>query len=193
MRGGAAAAAAIAAAVTAPSLLDPPGALAAPLGDAAVLVSLLRVEQVLVAAYERALATGILSAAAQSLVRSFLDQERAHVHALSGAVPRGAGASLPDSPQTTSAFDAELRALRIRRSPTELRNERPYLRFLVELEVVIAHHYRFAIASLEGEKPLLTAAEIMANEAQHATSLRELLSPGNVKRAVPSAFVAGTT
>jgi hypothetical protein len=33
----------------------------------------------------------------------------------------------------------------------------------------------------------------MANEAQHATVLREMLTPGRVKRAVPSAFVAGIT
>lgn len=189
LRGGAAA---VALAAAAPTLLDPPDALAAPVGDEAVLVSLLRVERVLVVAYEHALATGLLTPSAQQTVSLFLGHERAHVHALSVNVA-ALGGTVPAAPEGTAAFEAELRQLRVRRSPAELRNERQHVRFLTDLETLIARHYRYAIARLSAAKPLSMAAEIMANEAQHATILREVLSPGNVKRAVPTGFVAGMT
>ena len=48
------------------------------------------------------------------------------------------------------------------------------------------------IEELADDKLIQTAAEIMANEGQHATVLRELTSPGNVSRAVPTAFVGGS-
>jgi hypothetical protein len=177
-------------AATASSLADAPGAVAAPVGDAAVLTSLLRVEQVVVFAYERALADGLLSASVQGTVGSFLAHERAHVRALSASL-LDLGGVVPSAPTSSAAFDSELRQLRVNRSPAELRNERQHLRFLIHLETVSARHYRYAIARLSDDRLLTTAAEVMANEAQHATGLRELLSPGNVKRAVPGAFVAG--
>jgi ferritin-like protein len=168
------------------------GALVNPAGDAPVLASVLRVELVVVFAYERTLTASILSSPAQKVLTTFLEQERAHVRALSLDLDT-LGGTVPGPLATMSAFESELRALRVKRSPTGLRTEREYLRFLVALETVIARHYRFAIELLTGAQRLGAAAEIMANEAQHETVLRELLSPGRIRRAVPSAFVAGTT
>ncbi|HWC86882.1 MAG TPA: ferritin-like domain-containing protein [Solirubrobacteraceae bacterium] len=161
-------------------------------GDAALLVSLLHVEQVIVIAYERALATGLLAPPAQTVVSSFLEHERTHVRALSARVV-SLGGAVPPAPAMPSAFESELRRLRVKRTLAELRTERQYVRFLIELETVIAHHYRYAIARLNAGRLLTAAAEIMANEAQHMAILREVLSPGNVKRAVPTGFVAGVT
>ncbi|HWF34342.1 MAG TPA: ferritin-like domain-containing protein [Solirubrobacteraceae bacterium] len=171
---------------------DPPEALAAPVlgDDGAVLVSLLRVEKVLVLAYERALASGTLAPQAHKLVSAFLAHERAHVHALSVHLT-DLGITIAVAPTTTAAFESELRHLRVRRSLASLRTQREQLRFLTDLETLSGRHYRYAIAHLGAAKQLTTAAEIMANEAQHATVLREFLSPGNVKRAVPTGFVAG--
>jgi hypothetical protein len=152
----------------------------------------LRVEQVIVFAYERTLGAGILSPSAQALARSFLAQERAHVHALSADLTALRGA-VPPAPATMAAFKSELGQLRVKRNPAKLHSQREHLHFLVDLETLIARHYRFAIEQLTGAERLGRAAEIMANEAQHATVLLELLSPKNVRRAVPSAFVAGTT
>ncbi|MDQ6805052.1 MAG: ferritin-like domain-containing protein [Actinomycetota bacterium] len=190
--GGVATTAAVALAATAPSLLAPLSALAAPVGDGAVLASLLRVERVVVFAYERALATTALTPAVQQLLSSFLAHERAHVQALAANLT-SLGSAVPAPLKDTAAFASELRQLRVGRSPPQLRNERQHVRSLIDLETVIARHYRYAIARLSAGKELSIASEIMANEAQHATILRELLSPGNVKRAVPSAFVAGKT
>jgi hypothetical protein len=202
VRRGAATTAAVTLAAAVPSLLEPVSALAKPVDDATVLASLLRVEQVMVFAYERALEVGVgvgvgvevgvLSASAQPVLSSFAGQERAHVRALSASLRSLAG-TVPAPPTTVAAFESELRHLRVRRSPATLRTERQHLRFLIGLETLIARHYRYAIARLSAEKQLLIAAEIMANEAQHATLLRELVTPGNFRRAVPSGFVAGMT
>jgi demethoxyubiquinone hydroxylase (CLK1/Coq7/Cat5 family) len=196
-RAPAAAAALALAASGAPALLAPAaalgksgGALIRPVSDATVLASVLRVESVLVFAYERTLTSAVLSSAARAALASFLDQERAHVRRLSldlGAL----GGTVPEPLATMTAFESELRHLRVKRRPAALRTEREYLRFLIALETVIARHYRFAIELLTSVERVGTAAEIMANEAQHETVLRELLNPGRIRRAVPSAFVAG--
>jgi hypothetical protein len=128
----------------------------------------------------------------QEALTTFLDQERAHVRELSRDLI-ALGGPVPAAITAMKPFESELRQLRVRRHPAGLRTQRDYLRFLVDLETLIARHYRFAIELLTAETRLWAAAEIMANEAQHATVLRELLSPGKVKHAIPSAFVAGTT
>jgi ferritin-like protein len=198
IRGGAVTAA-VGLAATVPALLEPAGALARsggaptqPVGDEIVLASVLRVEQVVVFAYERTLTTTILSAPAQEALTVFLEQERAHVRTLSAALT-SLGGPVPGPLGTMVAFEAELRQLRVKRSPARLHTERQYLRFLVSLETVIARHYRFAIEVLTGHERLVLAAEIMANEAQHETVLLGMLTPDHVKRVVPSAFVAGVT
>jgi hypothetical protein len=168
------------------------GALVKPASDGTVLSSVLRVEQVVAFAYEHTLSTGILSPSVHEVLTSFLDQERAHVRTLSFDLA-ALGGAVPAALTAMTAFETELRHLRVKRSPADLRTEHGYLRFLISLETVIARHYRFAIEVLTDERRLVAAAEIMANEAQHATVLHEMLSPGNVSRAVPSAFVAGTT
>jgi demethoxyubiquinone hydroxylase (CLK1/Coq7/Cat5 family) len=196
---GATATSALALAATVPALLEPAralatsgGALAKPASDGVALASVLRVEQVVVFAYERTLTTEVLSPPTRDALTKFLDQERAHVHALSLELT-SLGGPVPGPVRTMAAFESELRQLRIKRSPVELRTEREYLGFLIDLETVIARHYRFAIELLTGDKRLVVAAEIIANEAQHEAVLRAMLSPGHVKRAVPSAFIAGVS
>jgi hypothetical protein len=190
-RGAAAGAAATVAAAVSP-LLRPARALAAPVGDVAVLLFALRAEQVIVAAYERALASGVISAQAQPVLTLFLGQEHDHVGALSVSVARLGGA-VPAPPADLATFEAELRALNIKRSPAKLHTERQWVSFLVRIETVLATVYHFAIDQLADDKLIQTAAQMMANEGQHATLLRELVNPGNVKLAVPRAFVGGAT
>lgn len=164
--------------------------LAAAPSDAELLLALLRIEQVIVFAYEHALAAAVLPASAQAILGTFLEHERAHVHKLSTYVSPHRGA-VPGAPKDMAAFESELRRLRVRRKPLELRTGRDHLRLLIELETAIARHYRFTIADLHAGKKVSIAAEIMANEAQHLAVLRELLGPVNVRRAVPTGFIAG--
>ena len=185
MRGGVAAgvAAAVAAAV-APPLLSPASARAAPYGDAGVLLFVLSVEQVIVYGYEQALASGVISASGQPVLKLFLSQEREHIDALSVHLVRLGGA-VPAAP-------TDLQTLKIRRNPAKLRNERQYVGLLVRIETALAAVYEFAIEQLADDKLIQTAAQIMANEGQHATVLRELTSPGNVQLSVPRPFVSGS-
>lgn len=192
MLGTGAAGAAAAMAAVAPAFLAPREALAAPVGDAAVLVSALRVEQVIVYGYERALASGVIAASAEQVLKLFLGQEDEHVHALSLTVQQ-LGGVVPAAPSDLATFEVALHELHVKRSPAGLRSERNYLNFLVKLETVVARAYRLAIDTLVDVTLIQTAAQIMANEAQHATFLRELMNPGDVKIAVPTGFVAGSS
>ena len=191
VRTGVAAGAAAAMAAVLPPLVSPTPALAAPVGDAAMLLFALRAEQVMVYAYERTLASGVIAAPAAGVMAQFLGQEREHVDALSVNLAR-IGGPIPAPLRDLTTFELTLRELGIKRSPTELRNERQYISFLVRIETALAAVYHFAIEELADDKLIQTAAEIMANEGQHATVLRELTSPGNVSRAVPTAFVGGS-
>jgi hypothetical protein len=192
VRGGVAAgvAAAVAAAV-APPLLSPASARAAPYGDAGVLLFVLSVEQVIVYGYEQALASGVISASGQPVLKLFLSQEREHIDALSVHLVRLGGA-VPAPPTDLQTFEVALRKLKIRRNPAKLRNERQYVGLLVRIETALAAVYEFAIEQLADDKLIQTAAQIMANEGQHATVLRELTSPGNVQLSVPRPFVSGS-
>jgi len=184
-----AAGAAAAVASVVPSL-GPSTALAAPVGDIAVLALALRAEQVIVYAYERVLASGIVASPAARVLTLFLAQEHEHVDALTVNLVRLGGA-VPSPPSDLAEFEVELRELGVKRSPVGLRNERESVSFLVRLEMAVATVYHFVIDQLADDKLIQTAAQIMANEGQHAAVLHELVSPGNVRRAVPSAFVGG--
>jgi hypothetical protein len=191
VRGGVAAGAAAAVAAVAPALLGPATALAAPVGDVAVLVFALRAEEVVVYAYEHALASGVISAPATRVLTQFLGHEREHVDALTVNLAR-LGGTAPAPPADLASFEVALRQLGVKRSPARLHTERDYVSFLVRIEGVLATVYHFAIDELADDKLIQTAAQIMANEGQHATLLRDLTSPGNVSRTVPRAFVGGS-
>ena len=173
-------------------LLKPAAALAAPIGDTAVLVFALQAEQLIVYAYELAAASRVISPRVEPVVNQFLGQEREHADALAVNIERLSG-PLPTPPANLAAFEAGLRALQVDRSTTSLHNERDHLRFLVMVEIALARAYHFAIEQLSDDKLIQTSAQIMANEGQHATILRELIAPGDVKRAVPSASVGSGT
>jgi rubrerythrin len=150
-------------------------ALAGTRGDAGALRAMIRAEQVLIVTYEQLLSGGALTSAAARLATEFLSHERAHLHALRGElgghgvprVPRGLG--------SVSALSA-----------------RQGVRLLVEIERAALSVYYTELARIRDAKLAGTAAAIMANEAQHGAVLLELLSGGNVTRAVPTAFVDGT-
>jgi hypothetical protein len=180
-----------AAAVALPGTIAPAPAGAEQFGDALVLQFLLRVEQTLAYAYERALASGVLTPTALAVVTACLNQEHEHIDALTVNAVR-LGAPVPAAVPDLATFELQLRALHVKRNPTSMHSERGYVNFLTRLENVTASVYHFAIEQLNDDKLLQTAAQIMANEGQHATILSEILAPGNVKRAVPSAYVGGT-
>lgn len=150
-------------------------ALAGTRGDAGALRAMIRAEQVLIVTYEQLLGGGALTSAAGHLATEFLGHERAHLQALRGQLGRH---DLPRVPRGLGS----LAALSARQG----------VRLLVEIERAALSVYYTELARISDAELAGTAATIMANEAQHAAVLLELLSPGNVARAVPTAFVDGT-
>jgi rubrerythrin len=150
-------------------------ALAGTRGDAGALRAMIRAEQVLIVTYEQLLSGGALTDATGRLATEFLGHERAHLAALRGELGRRALPRLPRGLGTVTALSA-----------------RQGVQLLVEIERAALSVYYTELARIIDAQLAGTAAAIMANEAQHAAVLRELLSPGKVARAVPTAFVDGT-
>ena len=147
-------------------------------GDVGALLALLKAEQVLVATYEQVLGTGVLSSREGSRASEFLAHERAHESAIGRALVRlgGTVASAPGALSTAEAPGSGSAAIKL----------------LLALERAALSAYYAELARLRDPEAARVASQIMACGAQHATELREMLSPGDVMRAVPGAFVFGT-
>jgi len=178
-----------AAALLAPAL-DADAALAAPKTDAQVLAGTLVVEELVVLAYRKVLASGALTASARRTVTELLAQEREHAAALVAALAR-LGAALPAGPTDVAAADKALAAHKVSVSLANLRTERDCLELLIDVEEVAEGAYFIAISMLRSSSSLRLSAEIMASEAQHWTALTELRLPGQIAKAVPEPFVEG--
>jgi rubrerythrin len=153
-------------------------ALAGTGSDVDALRAMVRAEQVLVVTYEQLLGLGLLPPAGSRLASEFLAQELAHIEALERELKRLGGVP----PRRPSGFGSVAGL-----------GPRAAVRLLVELERAALSVYYTELARIRDPGVARTAASIMANEAQHSTLLLELLSPGAVARAVPAAFVDGTS
>jgi hypothetical protein len=159
--------------------------------DAGLIHGLLRLELLLVFAYQRVLASGLLSASAEPVARELLAHEQSHGAVLATELTR-LGGTFPQGPANVAAGDRALAAHNVGARLVGLRSSRGALRLLVEVEGTAERVYYKAMSKLRDPGLLETGAEIMACEAQHATVLSELLHPGDLARAVPDAMVQGT-
>lgn len=160
-------------------------------GDAGPLTRALRIEQLVVIAYERVLSAGQLDVTATDTIRGFHSQELDHVSTLERALS-DLGGTIPSPPQDTASAQRALGVHHVYRSLTQLGTERDCLKLLIDVESVAEGGYFDAIASLGDPGRMRTAAEIMGCEAQHWTILSGLLNRFNVLRSVPYPFVAGS-
>jgi hypothetical protein len=190
VRRGITAAGATALASTIPTLLRVRNAFAAATGDGPVLAAALAVEQVAVFAYDAALAKGSLSAPAQRVVRQFRDHEQTHAQAL-GVDVRNVAGPIPRPPASVADVDRTLARFKLRQGLAQLRTQSDILSFLIELEAVSIGAYYDAVSKLKDFRLLQLAAQIMANEGQHATVLRTVAHPREAARAVPNALEKG--
>jgi rubrerythrin len=170
---------AVVAAATIPIALPAAGAFAAAEDDAAILEAAVSLEQTTVVAYGAALRSGRIGDDLQPVFRLLLGHEQEHVAALSAALA-DFGRRPPPAPGAS-----EVEGLGALRSATE------FLRFAVELENAAVGAYLDAQTRLQSPALRRTGVQIMANEGQHLTLLRQALgaSPAG---SVPSAFEAGT-
>ena len=158
--------------------------------DADVLRALVTVEQLLAFSYEHLLAAGGLSDANKPLISGFLSHERAHLTLLGAALGRQGGTA-PASPATVAGASRQLAQLGATGSLRLSHTEVDSIHYLIGAETVAEGVFYEALSKLDDAKLAVGAAEIMACQAQHWTSLSGLLHAGDVNRAVPYPVVLG--
>ena len=177
------------------SLIGPPGpagAAAAPETDAQLVYGTLAVELLVIAVYQRAIASGKLSVDHGVLADRLLRYERVHAGLLASEL-RALGQAEPPSlaGASSSSLDAILAAKQVPESVARIGSDADALRLLIKVEEVAEGAYYHAISKLTDPRLLERSAQIMASEAQHRTVLSETLDPGHLEQAVPVAFVQG--
>jgi rubrerythrin len=170
---------AVIAASSIPLLLSVRNAFAADSADDDILKSAIKLEQVAVLAYDRAIDSGLLSASFKRVVQRFRGHEQAHADALSTALTDLGGTLAPKA--TAADIDGVVKGLGSVKSQADVAN------FAIELEMAAVAAYYDAHSKLVDAKLLQTGASIMANEAQHLVVLRQAVK----KDAVPNAFEIG--
>jgi rubrerythrin len=165
-------------------------AVAAPQSDAELIGEMLEAEVLAIAVYDSVLGSGLLSPQPERTARRALAQERAHVRALRPALETLGGA-MPPSLSGSAAVDKALADRRIAGRVERLRTEHDCVSLLLDLESDMQSTYFKAMSEIQNRGVMRLAAQIMANEAQHATAISEARRPGDIGQAVPYAFVEG--
>jgi hypothetical protein len=160
-------------------------------GDSDALTRVLKIEQLVVIAYQKVLAAGTLQPDTDFVIRGLYSHELQHVSTLQRTL-LGLGAAIPPPPSDTAAAQRALDAHHVHRSLTQLQTQRNCLKLLIDVESAAEGGYFAAISVLGDQARIRTAAEIMGCEAQHWTILSGLLNRYNVVRSVPYPFVAGS-
>jgi len=142
--------------------------------DAEILNGVLSRQLAAVDAYEITIPQ--LVGPAREIARRFRAQEQEHAVAIVKAL-RGLGASSEPDPEPVEAAD--------RRTPAD------HLSFLYELEGSTIDYELNAISELTNTWPRALIGSMVANQAQHRLTLRELLGATG-SEAIPEAFEDGT-
>lgn len=169
------------------------GALAAdpaPKSAPELLAELLAVEQLLIIAYGRAVASGLLSARVQGVAERVLAQEGEHERAVARAL-RAAGGTALRPLHGDGAIDKALHDLKVSGRITALRNEHDCVHLLLEVEMAAEGAYYEAISQFDSLPLTQLAVSILASEAQHQTAISEARRPGDASQSVPTSFVKG--
>jgi hypothetical protein len=165
-------------------------AVAAPQSDADLVEEMLAAEVLAIAVYDSVLGSGLLSPQPEHTARRARAQERAHVRALRPALEK-LGGTMPPSLTGSAAVDKALADRRIAGRVEKLRTEHDCVSLLLDLESDVQSTYFKAMSNIQNRGVMRLAAQIMANEAQHATAISEARRPGDIGQAVPYAFVEG--
>lgn len=167
-------------------------AAAAPETDGQLVYATLAVELLVIAVYERVIASGKLSVDHAPLAYRLLSYERVHARVLAKDL-RALGMAEPPSlaGASTNSLDAILTTKQVQESLATIANDADSLALLIRVEEVAEGAYYHAISKLTDPRLLLRSAQIMASEAQHRTILSQTRDPGALVKAVPVAFVQG--
>lgn len=164
----------------------------APVSDAEALSKALIIERLMVLGYRRVLASGALGPDIQRVIAPYLGHEIEHVSAVAAAL-RAMGAAAPTGPLDLNAARDLLSKHNIPQSLLDLHSQDECLRLLVNLESIAEGVYFTALKTLSTAGLQRLAAQIMACEAQHWTSVSGLRNPGEYVWAIPWPFVFGAS
>ena len=159
-------------------------------GDAALLERMLAIEQLIAFAYGYVISKIPLSPKAAAMLRKFASQERDHVRLLSRAL-RDLGHAPPPAPTDAASVSHQLAQLHGSGDLMSFARQAGALEYLIGIETVAESVYYAATSKLSNPTLVSLAAGILACEAQHWTSLEELLHPGDVMQSVPYSTVRG--
>jgi hypothetical protein len=119
-----------------------------------------------------------------------LGHEQTHVEVMSNELAKF-GELPPSAPSSIVAADGELDALHTSGSLGALHSQQDCLRLLEGVEELAQGAYYHSITKLTDPRLARVCASILGAEGQHYTVLGDLLHPGEIDKAVPSAFVEG--
>ena len=180
----------IAAGSIAATALDASDAVAEAETDSDLLHAILSVELLLAFCYQQVLQSETLAPDAVLAIRHLFNQEQTHIDVMTDELAKFG--QLPPSPPTgVPAADDELEALHASGSLTALHSQQDCLRLLEGAEQVAQGAYYHSLTKLTDGRLARVCASLLAAEGQHYTVLGSLLHPGEIDKAVPSAFVQG--
>ncbi len=165
-------------------------AVAAAETDSDLLHAILSVELLLVFCYQQVLQSETLAPEAEPAIRHMLGHEQTHVDVMSNELAKF-GELPPSAPSSIVAADGELDALHTSGSLGALHSQQDCLRLLEGVEELAQGAYYQSITKLTDPRLARVCASILGAEGQHYTVLGDLLHPGEIDKAVPSAFVEG--
>jgi hypothetical protein len=163
----------------------------APPSDAELLGNSLTVERLMVLAYRRVLASGLLPADFQRVIAPHLGHEQSHVTAVAARLT-ALGAPAPTGPLDLKTASATMAQYHVSDSLTDLHSQNDCLKLLVDLESVAEGIHYTALKDLRSPGLQVLSAQIMACEAQHWTVLSGLRNPGEYVKSVPWPYVYGS-
>ena len=155
--------------------------------DSARLMSLLELEVLAQAVYAAAEHAPDLPPAAHRLANALRSQEQSHASSLAAEI----GAVPPPIPHQAGAIEAALAKLGITVRLAALHGERAWFTLLDDLEKVLEAAYYTALGDLTTVSAATLAAQILANEAQHATVLFRFRHPRDITLAVFEGLITG--
>jgi hypothetical protein len=163
-----------------------------PMTTPEALSNALLAERLLVLAYRRVLASGILPLALQRTATGFLAHEIEHVSTVARRLAE-LGVAASTGPLDLASAEPLLAKHHVKGSLTNLPTKwGQCVILLVDLESVAEGAYFNAMRDLTSPSLIRLSAQIMSCEAQHWTVLMTALNPGQVVKAVPWPFVLGT-
>jgi len=163
----------------------------APMGtDVARLQRLMRLEMLVLYAYDHVLVSPVLPASAKPAVAQMRGHEQAHVAAL-GAQLTARHAATPSAPPSLTIANRYLARRRIGGRLGHLRGPKDALFLLLSLERVAIGAYFVALREMVDPGLFGLAAQIMASDSQHEAIISVALNPGDIPAAVPYGLIQG--